>query len=376
MESRRVLVTGGAGFIGSFIVDALVKKGHDVTVFDNLTGQVHGGKIPEFLNRNAAFVLGDVCDYAALKKAVLEHDVVFHEAAAVGIGQSMYEVRHYTDTNVMGTANLMHIVANEPHKLQKVIAAGSFSSYGEGTYSCESCGTVFPSLRSEAQLMAKQWELVCTCGRPLTSLPTTETKPFAPNSVYAVHKTVQEQLVLVTCKAYGVPAVSLRYFCVYGPRQSLSNPYTGVAAIFMCRIKIGRQPVVYEDGLQTRDFVSVHDIARANILAMESSAADFEALNIGSGKPTAIRGVAEILAKIYDGGGGGKVQPHITETFRKGDVRHCTADNSKAKRLLGYEPSVTFEHGMKELVEWSESKEVVDLFEKATSELKKKGLLE
>ncbi len=372
METRRVLVTGGAGFIGSFIVDALVKKGHDVTVFDNLAGQVHGGKVPEFLNSNAAFVRGDVCDYEALKKAVLEHDIVFHEAAAVGIGQSMYEVRHYTNTNLMGTANLMHIVANEPHKLQKVIAAGSFSSYGEGAYSCESCGVVFPPLRPEAQLMSKQWELVCACGSQLTPIPTMEAKPFAPNSVYAIHKAAQEQLALVTCKAYGVPAVSLRYFCVYGPRQSLSNPYTGVAAIFMCRIKAGRQPVVYEDGLQTRDFVSVHDIAKANILAMESGAADFEALNIGSGKPATIRRVAEALAEIY----GAKVQPHITGAFRKGDVRHCTSDNSKAKRLLGYEPEVTFGRGMKELVKWSESKEAVDLFEKAAAELKEKGLLE
>lgn len=373
MESRRVLVTGGAGFIGSFIVDALVKRGHDVTVFDNLTAQVHGGKIPKFLNRNATFVRGDVCDYAALKKAVLEHDIVFHEAAAVGIGQSMYEIRRYTENNLMGTANLLHILVNEPHHVSKVLVASSMSSYGEGQYGCKNCGVVFPPIRPESQLRQHRWELICqACGSELVSVPTPETKSLHPNSIYAINKATQEQMVMAVCTAYSIPAVSLRYFNVYGPRQSLSNPYTGVAAIFMSRIKNNKPPVIYEDGLQTRDFISVHDVARANMLAMESDKADYQQLNVGSGKPVTVRKVAEVLARLY----GRDLAPEITGTFRKGDVRHCCSDNSKIRKLLNFGADVSFDEGMKELAKWSEKAEAVDLVGKATAELKGKGLLE
>jgi dTDP-L-rhamnose 4-epimerase len=218
----------------------------------------------------------------------------------------------------------------------------------------------------------KKWEPVCSCGKQLKMIATSETKPLQPNGIYAVTKTAQEQMTLSVCRAYGVPAVSLRYFNTYGPRQSLSNPYTGVAAIFISRIKNSHSPVIYEDGLQTRDFVSVHDITMANVLAMESNAADYEALNVGSGNATTIREVAEVLGGIY----GKKIRPEITHRFRKGDVRHCFSDNSKIKRLLGYEPKVSFKEGIQELVEWSANKEAVDKTDKADDELKSKGLLE
>ncbi|MFH1182149.1 MAG: SDR family NAD(P)-dependent oxidoreductase [Candidatus Woesearchaeota archaeon] len=372
MAAYKVLVTGGAGFIGSFIVDELVKKGHQVEVFDNLTEQVHQGKMPSYLNPSAKFIKGDVNDYEAFKNAVLDSDIVFHEASAVGVGQSMYEIRHYVQDNVMGTANLMHIVANEPHHLKKILVASSMSSYGEGAYHCGKCGTVYPPLRAEQQMSHAEWEPICSkCNSVLKPIPTSEDKPLNQNSIYAITKSTQEQMVLTVGKAYGVPSVALRYFNVYGPRQSLSNPYTGVAAIFMSRIKNDNPPIIFEDGMQTRDFVSVHDTARANILAMESKNADYEAFNVGSGKPTTIKGVAEVLAKLYGKG----IKPMVNGKFRKGDVRHCYADLSKIRSRLGFEPKVSFEEGMRELAEWSEKEKAVDMVEKANSELKQKGLV-
>lgn len=373
MTTYKILVTGGAGFIGSFIVDELLKKGHEVTIFDNLTEQVHKGKLPSYLNPSAKLIKGDVTDYETFKSAVLDSEIVFHEASAVGVGQSMYEIRHYVQDNVMGTANLMHIVANEPHNLKKILVAASMSSYGEGAYQCGKCGVVYPSLRSEQQMSRAEWEPVCgKCSSVLKPIPTPEDKQLNQNSIYAITKSTQEQMVLTVGKAYGVPSVSLRYFNVYGPRQSLSNPYTGVAAIFMSRIKNNSQPIIFEDGLQTRDFISVHDIARANLIAMESKSADYETFNVGSGKPTTIKGVAEVLAKLY----GKDIKPLVTRKFRKGDVRHCYADISKIRSSLDFEPKISFEDGMKELAEWSEKAESLDMVDMANEELKKKGLMD
>lgn len=368
----KILVTGGAGFIGSFIVDELVKEGHDVTILDNLEPQVHQGNVPSYLNKSAKFVKGSVLDYELFKKHVAESDIVFHEAAMVGVGQSMYQVARYASANIMGTAYLLDILANEEHNVKKVMVAASMSSYGEGAYKCEKCGFASPPLRTEEQMKTKKWELLCACGRALTPIPTPESKPLHPNSIYAITKANQEQMVLTICKSYGIPAVALRYFNVYGPRQSLSNPYTGVAAIFMSRIKNGNQPIIFEDGLQTRDFVSVHDIAQANLLAMKSSSADYEVLNVGSGKATSIKNIAETLAKLYRK----DIAPDVTNKFRKGDVRHCFADISKIRKLLNYEPTVSFEQGMKELITWSDTQRSVDKVEQATKELRDKGLME
>lgn len=369
---KTCLVTGGAGFIGSFIVDELVERGYTVRIFDNLDPQVHlAGKIPAYLNRDVEFIRGDVRDYEALKKALNGIDVVFHQAAAVGVGQSQYQIKHYVDTNIGGTANLLDIIANESTKISKIIVAASMSSYGEGQYECEDCGIVRPSLRTEEQMANREWELFCPlCLEKIHPMPTSEEKRLECNSMYAIAKKNQEEMVLNFGETYGIPAVALRYFNAYGPRQSLSNPYTGVAAIFISRIKHDHAPVIFEDGQQTRDFVSVHDVARANLLAMEDEPLSGY-FNIGTGQARTIRGIAETLVSLY----GKNISPEITYKFRKGDIRHCVADISKAKVSFAYEPQVNFEDGMRELIEWSASAESEDKFEEARQELLKRGLV-
>lgn len=368
---KNILVTGGAGFIGSFLVDELVRRGHDVTVFDNFEPQVHGRKRPDYLNKAARYIQGDVCDLAAFKKVVLRAEVVFHKAARVGVGQSQYQIRRYTDVNVLGTATLLDILANNKHRCEKLIVAASMTSYGEGLYQCGEHGAVRPPLRGEADVAGGRWELNCPrCGKLVTPMPTPETAERVCNTIYAQNKKDQEDMVMIFSRAYGVPVVALRYFNAYGPRQSLSNPYTGVSAIFMSRIKNGNRPVVYEDGGQTRDFVSVHDIVQANVLAMEKPAADGRVFNIGTGTPVPVKEVARLLARLYSV----KIEPEISGKFRKGDVRHCYADIRQARTLLGYEPRVTFDAGMRELIEWSRQAEAKDRFEQAARELKKRGL--
>jgi dTDP-L-rhamnose 4-epimerase len=368
---KTCLVTGGAGFIGSFIVDELVKQGHKVRIYDNLEPQVHQGKFPEYLNKEAEFIQGDVRDYESLKKAIDGVDVVFHKAAMVGVGQSQYEIKRYVDVNIGGTANLLDIIANEKTRVSKIIVAASMSSYGEGQYECERCGTVNPLLRSEEQMEDQDWELYCpSCQQPLRPLPTNEEKRLECNSTYATTKKTQEEMVLNIGATYGISAVAFRYFNVYGPRQSLSNPYTGITAIFLSRIKNDHSPVIFEDGLQTRDFISVHDIVRANILAMEDEALSGY-YNIGTGRPKTIRGIAETLITLY----GKTLSPEITNRFRKGDIRHCFADITKAKVAFGYTPQVSFEEGMQELIQWSETAESVDKYEEARQELQKRGLV-
>lgn len=366
----RILVTGGCGFIGSHLVDALVKT-HSVKVLDSLEYQVHEGKLPDYLNSEAKYIFGDMRDKDTLERAIEDVDVIFHEASAVGVGQSMYQIKKYVDINTLGTANLLDILVNKEHNVKKLIVAASMSSYGEGSYECEDCGAVDPPLRSLEQMQQGTWELNCPkCGKTVKPMPTSENKIQNCNSIYALTKKDQEDMVLMIARAYGLPAAALRYFNVYGPRQSLSNPYTGVAAIFMSRIKNNNPPIVYEDGLQTRDFVSVHDIVQANILAMEKSRADYEVFNVGTGVPLTIKSIAETIVKTY----GSDIEPGITNKFRKGDVRHCYADISKIKKL-GYKQSVTFEEGMKELIEWSSKQTAVDKFDIANKELKERGLV-
>lgn len=368
----RILVTGGAGFIGSFLVDELVRKKHFVRIYDNLEPQVHLGKVPDYLNRDAEFVQADVNDYDALKNAVKDVDVLFHLASAVGVGQSMYQIEKYVTSNTNGTALLLNILVNEEHDIKKLVLASSMSTYGEGSYKCENCGIVEPRLRSEEQMKTRGWGLKCQeCSGMLTPVPTKEEKKQDINSIYALTKKDQEDMCMMIGKAYGIPTVALRYFNVYGPRQSLSNPYTGVAAIFMCRIKNNNPPIIFEDGLQSRDFINVHDIANANLLAMEKNAANYEIFNVGTQKPVAIKFIAEILARLYNK----NIKPNITHKFRKGDVRHCFADISKIRKKLGFEPKISFENGMKELVEWSDSAVSYDKSDLAAKELKEKGLL-
>ncbi|MBS14633.1 MAG: nucleoside-diphosphate-sugar epimerase [Gemmatimonadetes bacterium] len=373
-DEKRILVTGGLGFIGSFLVDALVKKGHRVRIYDNLEPQVHtSGEIPDYVNPEAEVVQGDIRDYDTLLKAMDGIEVVFHEAAMVGMGQSQYQIKKYVDVNTGGTANLLDIIVNHKREeIQKMVVAASQSSYGEGAYLCKDHGLQRPGLRDDDQLAEGHWELFCpVCGGPLEAVGISEKAERICYAIYAHTKTDQEEMVLNIGKAYDIPAVALRYFNVYGPRQSLSNPYTGVAAIFMSRIKNENPPVIYEDGEQSRDFVSVHDIVQANLLAMEKGEANYESFNVGSGERVSIRQVAETLEKVY---GQEQLGVEITGRYRSGDTRHCFPTIEKIQTRLGYKPSVTFLQGMEELVVWSDGQEAVDQFEKARSELESRGL--
>lgn len=365
--TKNILVTGGAGFIGSHLVDRLLNEGNDVTVLDVLDPQVHhSSKKPAFLNPNARFVKGNVLDQKLLARLLKDAEIVFHEAAVVGVGQSMYKVNYYVENNIGGTANLLETLVNKENSVKKLLIAASMSSYGEGEYECDNCEKVFPKLRESAQLKEKKWEVECpNCKRELKPVPTTEEKPLDSNSIYAISKKTQEEMAINIGRTYSIPTVALRYFNVYGTRQSLNNPYTGVMAIFLNLIKNRKTPVIFEDGLQTRDFVSVHDIVQANILAMKSKNADYESFNVGTGKPTSIKEVAEILIKAT----GSKLSPEIIYRPRKGDIRHCFADISKISSMLGFKLEHSIEKGVEEIIEWSKKVKVNDAFKKAEKEL-------
>lgn len=374
MKKSSVLVTGGCGFIGSQIVDLLVSKNYKVRVLDNLDPQVHtSGKMPPWINSGAEYIQGDVRDARALENALKSIDAVIHDAAAVGVGQSQYQIKHYSDVNIGGTANLLDLIVNKfRDKIRKIIVASSMSCYGEGSYLCPKCGPTLAELRTSEAMQSGKWEVPCPkCKAWLKSIGTPESKPFECNSIYAITKKVQEEMVLNIGQTYKIPAVALRYFNVYGPRQSLSNPYTGVAAIFLSRLKNNNPPVIYEDGLQTRDFISVHDIAKANLLALENSGGDYQSFNVGTGKAISVLEIAQKLAKLL----GKNIQPDITKKFRSGDIRHCVSDIGKIRKTFGFRPEWDFERGMKELMEWSQSQTAEDKFETVTKELRSKGLL-
>lgn len=371
MTTKKILVTGGAGFIGSFLVDELIKQGHDVRIFDNIEPQVHGKKMPNYVNKQAEFINGDIRNEEQVTAAIKDCEVIFHEAALVGVGQSQYQIKRYVDINTLGTANLLNILVNTNHNVKKLLVASSMSIYGEGAYKNEATGEiVFPELRAEQQMQQKKWELLQN-NIILKPIPTPETKPLHANSIYAITKKDQEEMCLNIGKTYGIPTTALRYFNVYGPRQSLSNPYTGVAAIFMSRYKNNKPPLIFEDGLQSRDFISVHDIVQANLLAMKAKAADYDVFNVGAGCQVTIKQVAETIQTIYKS----PIQPTILNTFRKGDVRHCFADISKIKNKLGFQPKTDFRQGMEELIAWSATQHAEDNVEKATKELREKGLI-
>jgi len=366
-----ILVAGGAGFIGSHLVDELLRLGYSVRVLDAFVEQVHGSN-PYRLPSGVDVIQGDVRDRAVVDKALEDVDVVFHEAAEVGVGQSMYAIERYVGGNTFATATLLEAIIGRRTQIRKLIVASSMSIYGEGAYSCVRCGTVAPSLRPVTQLESRDWEMHCpVCGSDLDPVATAETKPLDPASVYAVTKQDQEQLCIIVGRAYRIPTVALRYFNVYGTRQALSNPYTGVAAIFSSRLLNGQPPVVYEDGLQSRDFTHVYDIVQANIRAMNSDAADFQVINVGTGVSTSVLRVAQLLAE----GLGVSIEPKIAGRFREGDIRHCFADISRARSLLGYEPTVSLEQGIPQLLDWARGQEAVDAAERAASELQTYGLV-
>jgi len=366
----KILVTGGAGFIGSHLVDRLVRDGHQVRVIDNFNPQVHARRRPAYLNAEAEYIRADVRDRLKVKRAIRNMDAVFHEAAVVGVGQSMYQVEKYIDNNTVGTSVVLDVLVNEKHSVKKLIVAGSMSSYGEGSYRCVRCGDIQPELRPRAQLEKRLWEMACPlCHAHAGPVPTKESKRLAPTSVYAMSKLHQEELALLIGKTYMIPTVVLRYFNVYGPRQALSNPYTGVCAIFSSRLKSGARPVVYEDGLQTRDFVNVNDIVEANMLALHSAKVNYRVFNVGTGTPISILEIARLLAKLYKK----KLAPKIVNKYRIGDIRHCYSDISALKGL-GFKTAVTLEEGLRALMEWGMTQEAKDYSLKANKELEKKRL--
>jgi dTDP-L-rhamnose 4-epimerase len=369
--SKRVLITGGAGFIGSHLADELVVEGYEVRVLDNLSEQVHGATEdrPAYLSREVELIKGDVRDVEALRRALKKVDAVFHLAAMVGVGQSMYQVADYTMVNNQGTANLLQALIEKP--VEKLVVASSMSLYGEGLYRDPSGKLVPGTNRSLQQLKARNWEVYDADGQVLTPLPTPETKSPNLASVYALSKFDQEQLCLIVGGAYNIPAVALRFFNVYGTRQALSNPYTGVMAIFAARLLNGNAPLIFEDGLQQRDFVSVRDVAWGCRLALERREARGCAINLGSGRHYTIK---ELALRIAEAMGKSDIEPEITGKYRVGDVRHCFADISLARRLLGYEPRIAFEEGLDELVEWLEGQVAVDRVDQASAELSARGL--
>jgi dTDP-L-rhamnose 4-epimerase len=348
---ERVLITGGAGFVGSHLADALAAAGHEITLFDNLEPQVHGGDAarPAYLDANHRLVRGDVRDPDTLGALVAEADVVFHLAAMVGVGQSMYQVRRYTDVNAMGMATLLEALAHQRGRVRKLLVASSMSIYGEGAYLCRACGRVAPKLRPAEQLRSGDWDVHCPkCGNVLEPIATDEDKPLFPTSIYAINKRDHEEMALAFGYAYDLPAVALRFFNIYGSRQALSNPYTGVAAIFCGRMLDGQTPLIYEDGRQLRDFVHVSDIVQACVLAMSSAAADYQVLNVGTGQPVSVLDVFTLLAREL----GFEREAEIARQFRAGDIRHCYADISRIRELLGYQPRLAFADGVRELVGW------------------------
>ena len=375
MSIRDVLVTGGAGYIGSHLVDALVARGYLVTVLDNLEPQVHrSGQWPSYANPGATYVRGDVRDRAVFEPLVLASQAVVHFGAAVSVGQSMYQVDRYVDVNTRGTALLLDILVNAKHGVEKLIVASSIGVYGEGAYACATHGAVAPTIRPESQLAARDWEQRCPlCGEHVASVPTPEEKALYRDNIYSMTKYHQEEMVLLIGKTYGIPAVAPRFFNVYGPRQSLSNPYAGVAAIWLSRLINGRQPMVFEDGGQLRDFVSIHDVVDCLVLMLETPGADYLPVNVGSGERVTILEIARLLARLL----GSPIEPLVTQTGRTFDIRHNTADISRARQTLGFAPKVTLEQGFTELIEWARTTPdvAVDFFDRALQELQDKGLL-
>jgi dTDP-L-rhamnose 4-epimerase len=362
--SETVLITGGAGFIGSHLGDELLRAGYRVRVLDSLVEQVHGdAQRPGYLDPEIELIAGDVRRAEVVRGALEGVDAVVHLAARVGVGQSMYELAEYTGANTAGTAVLLEALLDHP--VRKLLVASSMSVYGEGAY--EPAAAVE---RTREQFERGEWEPRGPNGEELQPVPTPETKQPSLASVYALTKFDQERLCLLYGAAYGLPAIALRFFNVYGPRQALSNPYTGVLAIFASRLLNDRRPLVYEDGRQRRDFVNVADVARACRLALEREGADGLAVNIGSGRSVSVLEIADELGRVL----GRTAEPEISGKFRAGDIRHCFADVTLARDSLGFEAQVPLEQGMAELAAWLEGQVATDRFDEAAAELTQRGL--
>jgi dTDP-L-rhamnose 4-epimerase len=369
--SGRILITGGAGFIGSHLADELLEQGYGVRALDNLSEQVHGPEAsrPGYLSPEVELVVGDVRDPEAVRKALKGIDSVFHFAARVGVGQSMYEIERYTSVNNLGTSVLLEALIEKP--VERLVVASSMSIYGEGLFRDADGNLVPGGERDRDQLVAHEWEVRDAQGRAMTPVPTPETKQPNLSSVYALSKYDQERLCLMVGRAYNIPAVALRFFNVYGTRQALSNPYTGVLAIFASRLLNGNPPLIFEDGRQMRDFVHVSDVVRACRLALEVPEAREQVFNIGSGRQYTVLEIARAMAETLGREG---IQAEVTGNYRVGDIRHCFADITLARRVLGYEPAMPLEQGLIELASWLEGQVAHDRVAEARAELAARGL--
>lgn len=373
-----VLITGGAGFIGSNIALKLIKKGYCVTVLDLLSEQIHGANpeqtspLYQSIKDKVNFIKGDVNSRSDWEQALADIDYVVHLAAETGTGQSMYEIKKYVDTNIGGTALLLDILTNISHHVKRIVVAESRAVYGEGKYHCCKCGDVFPLERKDENMSKGDFECKCPmCGGEVELVPTTEDSTIHPSSVYGISKQVQGQLVHLVCKSIGVESVSFRYQNVYGPGQSLTNPYTGILSIFSTRIKNGNGLNIFEDGKETRDFVYIDDVVDATILGMEIPEANGHIFNIGTGVATDVLTVANTLCEKY----GIHVPITISGNYRLGDIRHNYADISLAREILGFEPKWKFSDGIEQFTNWVNQQEVkVDNYEASIEEMKNKGL--
>lgn len=374
----RVLITGGAGFIGSNIALKLLKKGYRVTVLDTLSEQIHGSNpestspLYQKIKDKVDFIKGDVNNRDDLEKALVDVDYVIHLAAETGTGQSMYEIKKYVDTNIGGTALLLDILTNTEHHVKRVVVAESRAVYGEGKYHCPNCGDVYPYERTDENLAKGDFECKCPkCGGEVNLIATTEDSAIHPSSVYGISKQVQGQLVHLVCKSIGVESVSFRYQNVYGPGQSLTNPYTGILSIFSTRIKNGNGINIFEDGKETRDFVYIEDVVDATILGMEVPEANGHVFNVGTGIATDVLTVANTLCEKY----GINVPITVSGNYRLGDIRHNFADITAARQILGFEPKWSFSDGIEQFTNWVNQQEVnEDNYETSIEEMKKKGL--
>lgn len=370
--SKQILITGGAGFIGSHLARELLRAGYRVRVLDNLSVQVHGAgrKRPAYLDPEIEMLVGDVRDSGTVKRALKGVDAVYHFVAAVGVGQSMYQVCEYTSVNNLGTAVLLEALIEKP--VPRLIVASSMSIYGEGLYRAADGSPHSHAERRLEALRAGDWEVRDESGEPLQPIPTPETKEPSLASIYALSKFDQERMCLMIGRAYGIKTVALRFFNVFGPNQALSNPYTGVLAIFASRLLNGKPPVIFEDGLQQRDFVSVYDVARGCRLALEAPGAPGHVFNIGSGHRYTIRTVAQRMARSL---GKDHLRPEVTGQYRIGDIRHCFADITRARDILGYRPRVSLEQGLVDLASWLEKQVASDHVAQACDELAARGLV-
>ena len=374
---RNILITGGAGFIGSNLTINLVKKGYNITILDNLAKQVHGenqnSELYNSVKDISTFILGDVCNKSDWERSLKGQDAVVHLAAETGTAQSMYEITRYNEVNIIGTSHLLNILANENHTIEKMIIASSRSIYGEGKYFCNHDGHVYPFDRQEEDLLQGNFEPRCPfCKGKLELNPTDEISKIHPSSIYGITKHQQEQMILLMGKVLNIPAIALRYQNVYGPGQSLTNPYTGILSIFSTRLLNGNNIDIYEDGNESRDFVFIDDVVNATTMALENQKADNKIFNVGSGFSTSVNEVARILHNLYKSNG----NITISGKFRLGDIRHNYADLTKITDTLGFSPEIDFKTGIERFVKWVKTQEIQeDKYEKSIQKLKNKGLM-